>query len=115
MHERIHGGVRAEVCKVCQKAFAHPSTLQKHMKYVHRRNEDREQAMKPFSCRRCGKQFARKGSLVKHLELHLKVKEREVIRCSVDGCSKTFSSNSNRNRHVRVVHAHANVSVCEIN
>nr|XP_043624064.1 transcription factor IIIA-like [Erigeron canadensis] len=109
----------------CGKVFKHPSRLRKHegshvrletveafcaepgcMKYF-----TNDQCLKAhllschqhINCEICGsKQFKR--NIKRHLRTHEKVVPKERIKCSFDGCSLTFSTNSNLRQHVKAAH-----------
>ena len=101
LHEKSHRGDKDEVCPFCHAKFVHPSTLKKHVQFVHADHGHKELA-RPFICRRCSKRFARKESLQKHLGCHLKRRHRLLVRC--DECDASFISTTNRNRHKRMLH-----------
>eukprot|EP01083_Nonionella_stella_P012036 34193_1 len=102
IHEKIHSAQKDEICKFCFAKFVHPSTLKKHIKYVHSNGDDPN----PFICKKCNKTFSRKESLQRHLHSHLKREKRRLIYCNHcdTSCSKGFVSISNLNRHQRMFH-----------
>ncbi|XP_059363795.1 uncharacterized protein LOC132103021 [Carassius carassius] len=57
-------------CRFCERAFASPDSLKKHLQ-LHKGN-------KPFRCLDCGKNFARHGHLMAHKNVH-----RRNVQCSV--------------------------------
>lgn len=88
-HERIHTGVRPNVCGVCGKQFIQRSALTVHMR-VHT-------GEKPHKCDICDKAFSDSSSLARHRRVH--TGKRPYI-CTYPGCSKTFTRRTTLTRHV---------------
>ena len=99
IHEKIHKGLKDEICKFCFSKFIHPSNLKKHIKYVHSNLND-TLILNQFICKKCNKTFNRKESLQRHLQSHLKRDLRKLIYCKI--CKTSFISISNYNRHKRI-------------
>ena len=82
---------RGHECDVCEKVFAKPSDLTRHM-----RTHTKE---KPYECDVCEKRFTLAGNLQTHMRAHTKEKPYEC-----DVCEKLFRTSSHLKRHVRNVH-----------
>ena len=82
---------RGHECDVCEKVFAKPSDLTRHM-----RTHTKE---KPYECDVCEKRFTLAGNLQTHMRTHTKEKPYEC-----DVCEKRFRTSSHLKRHVRNVH-----------
>ena len=82
---------RGHECDVCEKVFAKPSDLTRHM-----RSHTKE---KPYECDVCEKRFTLAGNLQTHMRAHTKEKPYEC-----DVCEKRFRTSSHLKRHVRNVH-----------
>ena len=78
-------------CDVCEKMFAKPSDLARHM-----RTHTKE---KPYECDVCEKRFTRAEGLQKHMRIHTNEKPYEC-----DMCEKRFRESSALKRHVRTQH-----------
>lgn len=88
-HERIHTGVRPNVCGLCGKQFIQRSALTVHMR-VHT-------GEKPHKCDICDKAFSDSSSLARHRRVH--TGKRPYV-CEYPGCSKTFTRRTTLTRHV---------------
>ena len=80
---------RGHECDVCEKVFANPYDLARHM-----RTHTNE---KPYECDVCEKRFSDSGTLTKHMRIHTKEKPYEC-----DVCEKSFTQASNLKRHKRI-------------
>lgn len=89
-HMKIHGGVRAFPCTVCDKAFVLAQHLKSHMKLVHSDE-------KTIQCTICGKLFNHPGNYKKHMRTH---SGERPFKCSL--CDKSFGQSSNYTAHMRV-------------
>lgn len=89
-HMKIHGGVRAFPCTVCDKAFVLAQHLKSHMKLVHSDE-------KTIQCTMCGKLFNHPGNYKKHMRTH---SGERPFKCSI--CDKSFGQSSNYTAHMRV-------------
>ena len=76
-------------CDVCEKVFAKPSDLTRHV-----RTHTKE---KPYECDVCEKRFRRSSNLTTHKRIHTNVKPYEC-----DVCEKRFLTSSNLKRHMRI-------------
>lgn len=92
-HMRIHGGIRAFPCTICDKAFVLAQHLKSHMKLVHSDE-------KSIQCTICGKLFNHPGNYKKHMRTH---SGERPFKCS---CGKSFGQSSNYTAHMRV---HTNI------
>lgn len=89
-HMKIHGGIRAFPCTVCDKAFVLAQHLKSHMKLVHSDE-------KTIQCTMCGKLFNHPGNYKKHMRTH---SGERPFKCSL--CDKSFGQSSNYTAHLRV-------------
>ena len=64
---------RGHECDVCEKVFAKPSDLTRHM-----RTHTKE---KPYECEVCEKRFALAGTLQNHMRIHTNEKPYECDVC----------------------------------
>lgn len=87
-HERIHTGVKPNVCGLCGKQFIQRSALTVHMR-VHT-------GEKPHRCDICDKAFSDSSSLARHRRVH--TGKRPYI-CKFPGCNKTFTRRTTLTRH----------------
>lgn len=88
-HERIHSGVRPNMCGVCGKQFIQRSALTVHMR-VHT-------GEKPHKCDICDKAFSDSSSLARHRRVH--TGNRPYV-CQYPGCNKTFTRRTTLTRHL---------------
>lgn len=75
-----------KVCEICNKEFARPVLLLKHMR-VHTNAE------KPFKCVMCNKAFGYKSSLKTHFEKH----KAEMFKCNI--CEELYVTESELAEH----------------
>lgn len=71
-HKALHAAQASHGCKFCGKHFKRPSTLRRHVNYVHKK-------LRPFKCQICGKgksfrssKFLKYSKLVKNVTFELK-------------------------------------------
>lgn len=88
-HERIHTGIRPNVCGVCGKQFIQRSALTVHMR-VHT-------GEKPHKCDICEKAFSDSSSLARHRRVH--TGNRPYV-CNFPGCRRTFTRRTTLTRHI---------------
>lgn len=89
-HIRIHQGIRAFPCTICDKAFKLAQHLKSHIKLVH-------SGEKSIQCTICGRLFNHPGNFRKHLRTH---SGDRPFQCKI--CNKSFGQSSNYTAHQRV-------------
>lgn len=89
-HMKIHGGIRAHPCTICDKTFVLAQHLKSHMRLVHSDE-------KSIQCPICGKLFNHPGNYKKHMRIH---SGERPFKCLV--CEKSFAQSSNYTAHMRV-------------
>ncbi|GAU88423.1 hypothetical protein RvY_01128 [Ramazzottius varieornatus] len=110
-------GEKVNICTVCQKSYARPSTLKTHMRThsgekpymchlcpktftqaanltAHGRTHSGE---KPFRCPVCERRFSQSSSVTTHMRTH---SGERPYRCRV--CKKAFSDSSTLTKHIRI-------------
>ena len=116
MHKRIHTGIRAYECQICQKAFFRKDILAEHVR-AHDPNDA------SYVCAVCGMTFPRRHSLHVHMRHH---EPHTKLSCAV--CQKTYLTRQNLKRHeethqekkqcpkcnVFVVHLKSHIKVCGV-
>ncbi|XP_043232234.1 protein glass-like isoform X2 [Amphibalanus amphitrite] len=108
---------KTNVCRVCSKAYARPSTLKTHMRThsgerpykCHECNKSFSQAAnltahvrthsgeKPFCCPICDRRFSQSSSVTTHMRTH---SGDRPYRCRM--CKKSFSDSSTLTKHMRI-------------
>ncbi|XP_037092775.1 protein glass-like isoform X2 [Pollicipes pollicipes] len=108
---------KTNICRVCGKAYARPSTLKTHMRThsgerpykCHECNKSFSQAAnltahvrthsgeKPFCCPICDRRFSQSSSVTTHMRTH---SGDRPYRCRL--CKKSFSDSSTLTKHMRI-------------
>lgn len=139
-HAADHDGRDAPYpCKEagCTKSFVRPSALLRHENKMHRKDckvyacadpscsEDTFEKMsdlrrhmatahskvKQWECERCGMRFRNESRLLKHVETHdISIVDRLKFTCDVQGCSKSYTRQSNLNSHKKTAHSDVRIS-----
>lgn len=93
-HKKRH---RDYVCKEenCETKCPNWTSLRKHMKLIH---------PKGFICDFCQKTFKCKLTLEDHVMTHFSETDRDVFKCTYDGCSRVYFYKRNLKQHVKTFH-----------
>ncbi|XP_014663379.1 PREDICTED: protein glass-like [Priapulus caudatus] len=114
---KMSGAEKPNLCRICGKMYARPSTLKTHMRThsgekpyrctdcnksfsqaanltAHIRTHSGE---KPFHCPICDRQFSQSSSVTTHMRIH---SGERPYRCRL--CSKSFSDSSTLTKHLRI-------------
>ena len=102
-------------CDMCNKAFPQPTSLKKHVKYVHgglknkKRSISYHNSAKQYQCEHCEKSFKQSGDLKKHIkEIHLQIKDNKCNQCP-----KAFARPYQLKKHIQEVHEGLKNHKCE--
>ncbi|KAG0433125.1 hypothetical protein HPB47_020212 [Ixodes persulcatus] len=79
---------RVNLCGICGKAYARPSTLKTHLRT--------HSGERPYRCLQCSKCFSQAANLTAHLRTH---SGEKPFRCPV--CERRFSQSSSVTTHMR--------------
>ncbi|PIN21125.1 hypothetical protein CDL12_06189 [Handroanthus impetiginosus] len=87
----------------CMKYFTNEQCLKEHIWSCHQH----------VICDKCGTKQLKKN-IKRHIRMHEAGVSSERIKCSVEGCSLTFSTASNLNQHIKAVHLELKPFTCSI-
>ena len=82
------GQGKANLCRVCGKTYARPSTLKTHMRT--------HSGERPYRCGDCHKSFSQAANLTAHVRTH---SGEKPFRCQI--CDRRFSQSSSVTTHMR--------------
>ena len=99
-HMRTHTKHRPYPCKVCDKRFTQAANLNAHMRT--------HTGAKPFSCKFCKRNFSQSSSVTTHERTH---NGERPFRCNT--CGKSFADTSTLTKHQRT-HTGAKPYICKV-
>nr|CAG4635136.1 EOG090X0G73 [Alona affinis] len=88
MGSGLASGGKANLCRVCGKTYARPSTLKTHMRT--------HSGERPYRCGDCHKSFSQAANLTAHVRTH---SGEKPFRCQI--CDRRFSQSSSVTTHMR--------------
>eukprot|EP00808_Paulinella_micropora_P006899 g34819.t1 len=94
-----HTGEKPHACKQCPKRFQLKSSLREH--------ELSHEISHPFACHKCGVTYRHRKTLARHMQkLHSMNNNAPLaVKCSEDGCGKTFARRDVYLSHLDNVHS----------
>ncbi|GFT66647.1 protein glass [Nephila pilipes] len=88
MNEDSNSSGKMNLCRICGKTYARPSTLKTHMRT--------HSGERPYRCITCHKSFSQAANLTAHIRTH---SGEKPFRCHV--CDRRFSQSSSVTTHMR--------------
>ncbi|GFP83789.1 transcription factor iiia [Phtheirospermum japonicum] len=87
----------------CMKYFTNVQCLKVHIRSCHQH----------IICDKCGTKQLKKN-FKRHIRMHEEEVSSESIKCSVEGCLRSFSTTSNLKQHIKAVHLELKPFTCSI-